>query len=81
MPASVQARLDPETDRELARLVRRLGMNPSAVVREGIRLMAACHKAPVERKIAGLGKFRSSISDLGSNKRHLKGFGRESRSA
>jgi hypothetical protein len=28
------------------------------------------------RKIAGLGKFRSLIHDLGSNKAHLKNFGR-----
>jgi hypothetical protein len=81
MPTSVQARLDPATDRALNRLVRRLGLCPSDVVREGIRLMAACHRSPVERKIVGLGRFRSNIPDLGSNKRHLKGFGRESRSA
>jgi hypothetical protein len=76
MPVSVQARLDPETHRVLNRLVRRLGMSPSALVREGIRLLAACQPAPAEKKIIGLGKFRSGISDLGSNKRHLKGFGR-----
>lgn len=28
-----------------------------------------------DRHIAGTGKFFSSISDLGSNKKHLKGFG------
>jgi hypothetical protein len=51
-------------------------MSPSAVVREGIRLLAACQQAPEEKKIIGLGKFRSGIFDLGSNKRQLKGFGR-----
>jgi hypothetical protein len=31
---------------------------------------------PKTRKIAGLGKFSSGVSDLGSNKKHLRGFGR-----
>jgi hypothetical protein len=81
MPVSVQARLDPETQRALNRLVRRLGMSPSALVREGIRLLAACQQAPAEKKITGLGQFRSGIADLGSNKRHLRGFGRAARSS
>jgi hypothetical protein len=59
---TVQARLD------------RLGLSPSMVVREGIRLLAATQ--PKSRKIAGLGKFSSGASDLGSNKKHLQGFGR-----
>lgn len=81
MPLSVQARLDPETQRALDRMVRHLGMSPSAVVREGIRLLAVSQQAPVRKKIIGLGKFRSGISDLGSNKRHLTGFGSATRSA
>lgn len=71
----VQARLDPGAQRDLEQLVQRLGWSPSQVVREGIRLVAACHPAPKRPRIAGLGKFSSGISDLGSNKRHLKGFG------
>jgi hypothetical protein len=59
---TVQARLD------------RLGLSPSMVVREGIRLLATTQ--PKSRKIAGLGKFSSGASDLGSNKKHLQGFGR-----
>ena len=59
---TVQARLD------------RLGLSPSMVVREGIRLLAATQ--PKSRKIAGLGKFSSGASDLSSNKKHLQGFGR-----
>jgi hypothetical protein len=54
--------------------VDQLGVSPSTVVREGIRLLAASQ--PKSRKIAGLGKFASGIPDLGSNKKHLKGFGR-----
>lgn len=71
---TVQARLDEETEKELARLVNQLGVSPSIVVREGIRLLAASQ--PKCRKIAGLGKFASGIPDLGSNKKHLDGFGR-----
>jgi hypothetical protein len=41
---------------------------------KGIRLLAATQ--PKSRKIAGLGKFSSGASDLGTNKKHLQGFGR-----
>ena len=71
---TVQARLDAATEKALARLVNRLGISPSIVVREGIRLLAASQ--PKSRPIAGLGKFSSGTPDLGSNKNHLKGFGR-----
>jgi hypothetical protein len=54
--------------------VDQLGVSPSMVVREGIRLLAATQ--PKGRKIAGLGKFSSGVPDLGSNKKHLRGFGR-----
>jgi predicted transcriptional regulator len=75
MKATVQARLDSDSQRQLQRLARELGWSPSRVVREGLRLLAACH-AQAPRKIAGMGQFRSGISDLGSNKAHLKDFGR-----
>ena len=71
---TVQARLDADTQKTLARLVDQLGVSPSTVVREGIRLLAASQ--PKSRKIAGLGKFSSGVPDLGSNKKHLRGFGR-----
>jgi hypothetical protein len=71
---TVQARLDAQTEKTLEQLVDRLGVSPSIVVREAIRLFAASQ--PQTREIAGLGKFSSGISDLGSNKKHLRGFGR-----
>ena len=71
---TVQARLDADTEKTLERLVDQLGLSPSMVVREGIRLLAATQ--PKSRKIAGLGEFSSRIPDLGSNKKHLRGFGR-----
>ena len=76
MPLTVQARLDRKSELKLERLMRRLGWSPSKVVREGIRLLEACHSKEPSKRIAGLGKFSSGIPDLGSNKAHLKGFGR-----
>ena len=73
----VHARLDPETERLLNRLKRQRGWNDSQVVRRGIRALAQLElKAGQGRKIIGLGKFCSGVSDLGSNERHLDGFGR-----
>lgn len=71
---TVQARLDAETEQKLARLAASLRLSPSMVVRQGIHLLAATQ--PKTRRIAGLGRFSSGIADLGSNKKHLKGFGR-----
>lgn len=75
MKTSIQARLDPESQKALAKLVARLGWSPSRVVREGLRLLAACHGGNGPRRIAGLGEFASGVKDLGSNKKHLRGFG------
>jgi len=81
MRSLIQARLDSESQRTLAELVRQLRWSPSRVVREGLRLLAACHLVDGRRKIVGLGKFRSGISDLAFNKAHLKDFGREASSS
>jgi hypothetical protein len=76
MKTSVQARLDEESQAALDGLVRRLGWTPSQVVREGIRLVDKQHAKPVRRKVIGMGEFDSGITDLGSNKAHLEGYGR-----
>jgi Arc/MetJ-type ribon-helix-helix transcriptional regulator len=76
MKEVIQARLDPAAQQQLDRLVQSLGWSASRVVREGIRLLAACQPAGQPRQIIGLGKFASGIKDLGSSKRHLRGFGR-----
>jgi len=72
----VQARLDDQVSRDLADLCKAPGLSPSEVVREAVRRMAATHPRPDRPRIAGLGQFASGISDLGSNKKHLKGFGK-----
>jgi hypothetical protein len=76
MGASIQARLDRETERALTRLVRRLGWSPSRIVREGVRLLAACYVSKGKRRIIGQGKFASGIGGLSSNKAHLRDFGK-----
>jgi len=73
MKTTVQARLDAASQRQLRQLVRDLGWSPSRVVREGLNLLAACHPTR-RRKIIGLGKVDSGITDLGSNKKHLEGY-------
>ena len=75
MKSTVQARLDPETQKAIDHLVRRLGWSPSKVVREGVRLLAACHGRKGHSRVIGIGKFASAVKDLGSNKAHLEGFG------
>lgn len=74
----VHARLDENTRRILRRLKRRYGWSDSEVVRQGIRALSDAESTPQDRcnQIAGLGKFESGIPDLGSNKVHLRNFGR-----
>lgn len=76
MRSAIQARLDQQSKRRLALLVRELGWTPSQVVREGLRVLAASRIRRKKRPIIGLGKFRSGVADLGSNKRHLADFGK-----
>ena len=76
MASTIQARLDEPSRKALARLVKQTGWSPSKVVREGLRALAACCPGNGSRKIIGLGQFASGISDLGSNKKHMKGFGK-----
>lgn len=72
----VHARLDEETLRLLKHLRRRTGRKDSEIIRRAIRSLAELELRPRESRIVGIGKFRSGISDLGSNKDHLERFGR-----
>jgi hypothetical protein len=76
MRSAIQARLDDQSRKRLAVLVRELGLSPSQVVREGLRVLEASYLRRKKRGVIGLGKFCSGVSDLGSNKKHLRGFGR-----
>jgi Arc/MetJ-type ribon-helix-helix transcriptional regulator len=75
MKATVQARLDAESQEALETLTRRLGMSQSEVVRASLRLMVKQHPAPKRREFIGAGKFDSGVSDLATNKKHMEGFG------
>lgn len=77
MSRIIHARLDEETEKLLLDLERRLGWTDSRVVREGIKaLNGLMVRRGRRRRIRGVGRFRSGIADLGSNKKHLQGFGR-----
>jgi len=76
MKANVQARLDRRSQVALELLVRRLGWSPSRVVREGVRLLAARYVGRSQKRVIGVGRFASGLPDLGSNKKHLRRFGR-----
>jgi hypothetical protein len=72
----VQARLDPETLDLLTRLRRRTGLTDSELLRRGLRQLAEPERRARPRRIVGVGKFASEVTDLASNKRRLRGFGR-----
>ena len=76
MSRIIHARLDTETEKLLKQLERRLGWNDSQVVREAIKALGALLVRRRSRRVIGLGRFRSGVPDLGSNKAHLEGFGR-----
>lgn len=76
MSRVIHARLDEEAEAVREKLARRLGWNDSQIVREGIKALAGRILPERKRTIVGLGQFRSGISDLGSSKKHLEGFGR-----
>jgi hypothetical protein len=75
MSGVIHARLDTDTDAIRSELQKRLGWSDSEIVREGIKALSALVRSNGKRKIVGLGRFESGITDLGSNKKHLKGFG------
>ena len=76
MRSSIQARLDERSRKRLAALMRELGWSPSQVVREGLRILEASFLRRKKRGVIGLGKFCSGVLNLGTNKKHLKDFGR-----
>jgi hypothetical protein len=76
MRSAIQTRLDGPSRKRLAVLVRELGWTPSQIVREGLRVLAANYLRRKKRGVIGLGRFSSGLPDLGSNKKHLRDFGR-----
>jgi Arc/MetJ-type ribon-helix-helix transcriptional regulator len=75
MGKMIHARLDQESAALLAELERSLDSNTSEVIRQALRFLSRATVPTSRKKIIGLGKFSSSKSDRGSNKKHLLGFG------
>jgi hypothetical protein len=75
MAKMVHARLDSETDGLLRRLRRSTGLGDSELIRRGLRVLDTLSGQDGRPRVVGLGAFASGIPDLGSNKRHLDGFG------
>jgi hypothetical protein len=76
MKTTVQARLDRRSQAALNDLVNRLGWSQSRAVREGLVMLNACYGKTSRARVVGIGRFASGVPDLGSNKKHLAGFGR-----
>ncbi len=76
MSRVIHARLDTATDSLRGELQKRLGWSDSQIVREGIKALSALARSSGRRTIVGLGRYESAVKDLGSNKRHLEGFGK-----
>jgi hypothetical protein len=76
MTKIVHARLDVESQKIFARLSRRTGWADSIIIRRGLRALAELTFLSPAKRIVGIGIVGSGISDLGSNKKHLKAFGR-----
>lgn len=77
MAKIVHARIDRETEALLEKLRRRTGLSESEVLREGLKAFARDRLLDGRTRIAGVAEFSSGKKDLGSNKRHLAGFGRK----
>lgn len=75
MSRVIHARLDAHTEKLLRDLERQLGWNDSKIIREGIKTLSTFMAGRRRPKVIGLGRFKSGVSDLGSSKRHLQGFG------
>lgn len=76
MGTTVQARFDIKAQAALKRLIRSNGWTTSQALRECVlRVDEQRLAAPAVRRLIGIGRFDSGVSDLATNKEHLKDFG------
>ena len=75
MAQIIHARLDNETESLRRKLEQRMGWTDSELVRAGIKSLASM-LTPNRSQVIGLGEFDSGIPGLGTNNKHLDGFGR-----
>jgi hypothetical protein len=73
--ASIHARLDEETEELRAQLKKTAGWSDSEIVRRGIKVLASVTPALKKRKFRGVGKYKSGLRDLATNKKYMEGFG------
>jgi hypothetical protein len=76
MAKIVHARLDDENEALLRRLGRATGLSDSELLRRGLSALGAVSGRLGRPRIIGMAAFASGQPDLGSNKRHLAGFGK-----
>jgi hypothetical protein len=77
MGATVQVRLDEESEAALKQLVRANGWTASQAVRDAIVKAAAQQSAKARPRLIGAGCFDSGVTDLATNKMHMEGFGKK----
>jgi hypothetical protein len=77
MGATVQVRLDKESEDALQQLMRENGLSASQAVRNSLRKAAELQKAKPHPRLIGAGCFDSGIPDLATNKKHMEGFGKK----
>lgn len=76
MAKIAHARLDDDTHQLLTELSRATGESESELIRRGLEVLAQTLPKRRKTRVFGVGKFASNVSDLGSNKAHLSGFGK-----
>jgi predicted transcriptional regulator len=75
---TLTVKVDEETAAWLDRQAHKAGGGRSTIIRQALALLRKRSGKGSALEAAGdlVGSVRSGVKDLGSNKRHLKGFGR-----
>jgi hypothetical protein len=75
MGTTVQARLDKKAEAALRVIAKSEGWTASQVIRECLMEGAAKRAAKPRPRLIGIGCFDSGVSDLATNKEHMRDFG------
>lgn len=76
MSVTIRIPLDEDSRKRLYRLVRTLELRPSQVLCEALRTLESTRLRKRKGGLIGIGQFSSDQTDLGSNKKHMRGFGK-----
>jgi hypothetical protein len=77
MATTVQSRFDPKAQAALKRLLRTKGWTTSQALRECVLLVDEQTNAKPHPRLIGAGCFDSGITDLATNPKYMKGFGKK----